>query len=344
MQTPPPPGAPEHSFVSPGLALRQSDGGWIAGAEGAAYALHAASASAIPVLIAVPHAGRCYPADVLARLRRPEMAALRLEDRLVDRIGEAVAAQTGASLLVARAARAVIDLNRAEDDIDWDMLGTGAPRNGQLPGLTPALPGAAMMGNGRARAGLGLVPRRVPGLGELWQGRLSPEELATRINGIHRPYHAALSAALEDIRVRWGAALLIDLHSMPPLPAPVGQGGGAAELVLGDRFGASCSGALIATAFARVAACGRRAAHNRPYAGGYVLDRHAAPRRGIHAFQVEICRATYLDSRLVDLGAGFDSVAGMVAGIVRSLAEEVAVIGARATGGSLSQGWADAAE
>lgn len=42
---------------------------------------------------------------------------------------------------------------------------------------------------------------------------------------------------------------------------------------------------------------GRRVAHNRPYSGGYVLDRHAAPVRGIHAMQIEVCRSLYLDLR-----------------------------------------------
>jgi N-formylglutamate amidohydrolase len=57
------------------------------------------------------------------------------------------------------------------------------------------------------------VPRRLPGLGELWRHRLPADELTARIECVHQPYHATLAAGLEQLRDRWGAALLIDLHS-----------------------------------------------------------------------------------------------------------------------------------
>lgn len=302
-------------------------GGAIPGlpASDPAYILALPRPSPIPVLISVPHGGRRYPPALLARMRMPAETSLRLEDRLVDRLGEAVAARTGASLLVARAPRAMIDLNRSPRDLDWDMLGLAAPdRQGRdVP-------------NGRARSGLGLVPRRLPGTGDIWHGALTMAEVEERIALVHAPYHRALGEALEALRERWGAALLIDLHSMPSLPRIAGQA--AAQIVLGDRFGATCQGALVASAFAHFATAGRAAAHNRPYAGGYVLDSHAAPRRGIHAFQLEIDRAAYLDSALTDPGEGFGAMVDMLAGLVRRMGDEVAVLGGRRAG------WAEAAE
>jgi N-formylglutamate amidohydrolase len=266
----------------------------------------------VPVLIAVPHAGRDYPAAVVQAMRNHPVASLRLEDRFADLLADAVARETGAALLVAHAPRAMIDLNRSPEDIDWDMVAGGAPdrRVRHAAGR-------------RARSGLGLVPRRLPGLGELWRQRLSPEELARRIVRIHEPYHAALADALETLRDRWGAALLIDLHSMPPL-GPKRGADAAPDFVLGDRFGASCAASLSAAAFDFLSASGLRAAHNRPYAGGYVLDRHGATARGVHALQVEICRATYLDAELREPGEGFVAVASVLAGLVRRMAEELA--------------------
>src|SRR3546814_1825188 len=110
-------------------------------------------------------------------------------------------------------------------------------------------------------------------------------DLARRIEGPHAPYHATLEGALANLRDRWGAARLIDLHSMPPLPVRTGMA--PTEVVIGDRFGAACHGRLIAAAFSQMAVSRRETAHNRPYAGGYVLERHADPRRGIHALQIE---------------------------------------------------------
>lgn len=270
----------------------------------------------LPVLIAVPHAGRDYPPEVLAAMRNAGWGPTRLEDRFVDVLGSAIVKATGAGLLVTHVPRAMIDLNRAPDDIDWSMI---AGSNRKAPNSAA---------NRRARTGLGLVPRRLGGLGEIWKHRLPLEELDRRIATIHRPYHGCLGDALERIRDRWGSALLVDLHSMPPLGATQGgESSDGAEFVIGDRFGASCAPDLAAHALRYLAGSGRRIAHNRPYSGGYALDRHAAPRREIHAMQIEVCRSIYLDARLDQPGPRLAAVARTLAGLVRSLAHEVAALG-----------------
>lgn len=298
-----------------------------------AFSLHCPQPSPVPVLIAVPHAGRAYAPSLLERMRHPDCAAQRLEDRFVDLLATAVARETGATLLLAHAPRAMIDLNRAPDDVDWDMVGLPPP-DGALPR------GEA---GRRARNGLGLVPRRLPGLGELWNRRLDHSELQARIAQVHTPYHAALDKALADLRQRWGAALLIDLHSMPPL-SPRSPGETPPEFVLGDRFGATCDGTLVATAFHHFAALGRKIAHNRPYAGGYVLERHAARQSGVHCLQLEIDRQSYLDEQLVEPGLGFDAMVDVLIGLVRRLAIDVALLGSESGGQMADARWQDAAE
>jgi N-formylglutamate amidohydrolase len=291
-------------------------GGEIPGAAGAAaFSISRRLPSAIPVLVAVPHAGRHYPDTLLAGMRDPASAGFRLEDRYADLLAVRIVQQTGAGLIVAHAPRAMIDLNRAPGEMDWEMLAEGRPA------------GQAFLRTGRrARGGLGLVPRRLPGMGEIWKGRISRAELDARISGVHAPYHAAVAAELADLRQRWGGALLIDLHSMPPLAASH-HGKGSAEFVVGDRFGSSCAGALCAAAFDHFASFGRRAAHNRPYAGGYILDRHAAPTRGLHGIQLEVCRSAYLNELLDEPGANFEAVSALLAGLVRRLAEEMTALG-----------------
>ena len=293
---------------------RNGRGGSIPGTAGQpAFTLTLREPAPVPVLIAVPHAGRAYPDEFADLMRNPAQASLRLEDRFADLVAEAVARETGAALLVAHAPRAMIDLNRAPDDIDWDMVVGGLPQRR-----------ARMAAGRRARSGLGLVPRRLPGLGELWKRRLSQDDLSARIEQVHQPYHAALSRGLESLRDRWGAALLIDLHSMPPL-GPKRGADPAPDFVVGDRFGASCDSTLSVATFEHFTAHGRRAAHNRPYAGGYVLDRHAAPARGLHALQLEICRSAYLDAELREPSQGLAAVVRVLVGLVRRMAEELAV-------------------
>lgn len=285
---------------------RVQRGGRIPGLEGEpAFVLRAPAASALPVLIAVPHAGQAYPDAITARLRDAQQTGLRLEDRHADLVGDGLARATGAALIVARAPRAMIDLNRAETDIDWTMFGRKAGSQVSV----------------RVRGGLGLIPNRVPGIGAIWRKLHDVSELDARLAAIHVPYHAAITAELERLRARWGAALLIDLHSMPPL----GEGG--ARIVLGDRFGAACHGRLAATAFACLARMRLLAGHNRPYAGGYALDRHAAPAHGIHAMQIEIDRSLYLDAALDRPGAGLAGLVKVMAALVRDLGRETAAIG-----------------
>jgi N-formylglutamate amidohydrolase len=314
----------------------------VPGCAGAPFVLTVADPDCVPVLICAPHGGRAYTPELMAALRDGEKAALRLEDRLIDQIATRVAQATGAGLLVARAPRAVLDLNRAPDDIDWGMI----PDSGRAEARAAVIAAGGTVRaqshpSQRVRAGLGLVPRRVPGMGELWSRPLSGAELAQRIAGLHAPYHACLAEQLAQLRARWGAALLIDLHSMPPLPC--GEGETPVSCVLGDRFGAACSTGLVAKAFGALDESGWLVAHNRPYAGGYVLDRHAAPRDGIHAMQLEIDRAAYLDSRLIDLGPGADGVVERLIRLVRNLACDVAAMGS-ITLDTRPPGWAEAAE
>lgn len=314
--------APDDSLTSDSQ-LRP--GGLIPGSDEApAFALRRPRQSAIPVLIAVPHAGREYPASLLGRMRHPAEATPRLEDRYIDLVARRVSRATGAALLLANAPRALIDLNRSPEDIDWEMV--AGPRS--------ALSRARLAAGRRSRSGLGLVPRRLPGMGELWRGKLRQGELEERIEQVHAPYHMTLAHTLEALRDRWGAALLVDLHSMPPLGPKAGEDA-AADFVIGDRFGASCAGNYVIAALDHLEMQGHRATHNRPYAGGYVLDRHGAPARGLSAMQVEVCRTTYLDAGLREPGAGLESVAELLAGLVRRLADEV-------TGSA--QGFAQAAE
>lgn len=301
---------------------RMAEGGRVAvGETAAAFTLIVPQTGPLPVLIAVPHGGRAYFADVIERMRAPEMCQLRLEDRHVDALGIAAARETGAGLLVAHAPRAMLDLNRSPADIDWDLI------EGPRLALPWAMQGeGGSTANHRARSGLGLIPRRLPGHGEIWRGRLPRGELDRRIAEIHEPYHAALGHELERIRDLWGAALLIDLHSMPPL-GPRAGGGPAPVVVLGDRFGASCHHALMRRGLDVLMSERICAAQNRPYSGGYVLDRHGAPDKGIHAIQIELCRSLYLDEEFSALSDGAQAIGEVLTRLVIQLGQETAALG-----------------
>lgn len=226
-----------------------------------------------PLILSVPHAGRDYPAALQARLRAPVERLAALEDRLVDEVARGIA---GVPTLIARRPRAWIDLNRHETEIDPGMIENGPPASRVNLSI-------------KVRSGLGLVPRRLAGVGELWRGRLPAAELARRIAEDHRPYHATLEQLLARARARHGVAILLDLHSMPSLA-------GGAELVIGTRFGLSAAAPFVGLVTAAAACAGLSVQENSPYAGGHIVERHGDPRRGVHALQLEIDRALYLDA------------------------------------------------
>src|SRR5206468_2433734 len=124
-------------------------------------------------------------------------------------------------LLAARFPRAYVDANRAPTELDPSMF-TGAlsvPVDASSP---------------RVNAGLGVIPRIVRDGAEVYRGRLNPREGEERISRLHRPYQNALLQLIEETRAHFGAAVVIDCHSMPAAAA-------AADIVLGDRYGTAAT-------------------------------------------------------------------------------------------------------
>ncbi|MEA3031517.1 MAG: hypothetical protein QOG13_2842 [Sphingomonadales bacterium] len=263
-----------------------------------------------PVVLSIPHAGRDYRPELVRASRLPQAALETLEDRLVDRLVWRATAN-GATAFVARAPRAEIDLNRDEREIDPALV-------------APPLPAGGLVQSARTRGGIGLIPSRITGLGPIWRERVTRGEFDRRVETIHRPYHAALEAALAHARTRFGAAVLLDCHSMPPRPGAAGHGeAGIASVVFGDRHGTTASADLLDAAVIAARGLGYRTACNAPYAGGYVVARHGRPQRGIHALQIELDRSLYLDADLRAPGPGFEGVCRLIAAVARALEERL---------------------
>jgi N-formylglutamate amidohydrolase len=204
-----------------------------------------------------------------------------LEDPLVDELVEG-AIDKGIGAVVAQTPRAAIDCNRAEDEIDPTVV-----RSGPIPALSP-----------RARGGLGIVPGRTATHGALWRQLIGGHELEERLAQAHRPFHRAIDEALLRLLDRFGCALLLDCHSMPPPDS-------GPSVIIGDRYGQSAAPWVTTEAVKIVASLGFRAGVNQPFAGGHVVQRHGAPSRGIHALQIEIDRRCYLQPHSVRRGTGF---------------------------------------
>ena len=254
----------------------------------------------LPVLLSVPHSGREYP-DWLTGLSASGKASLAvLEDPLVDRLVWR-ALQRGCGAVIARAPRAAVDCNRAEDEVDPSVV-DGA-RRGRV--------------SARARGGLGIVPARTQQHGYLWRRAITPKQLDERLSQAHRPYHEAIEAQLALLLDRFGCALLLDCHSMPPPPE------GVPPIVFGDFRGRTADAWISADAMAIAVRTGFGAGLNDPFAGGHVIERHGKPKNAIHALQVEIDRRCYLDSKLARPGPGFDRIATFIEKLATELGQEL---------------------
>mgnify|MGYP001359261660 CR=1 FL=1 len=240
-----------------------------------------------PVIFASPHSGRRYPAELLADARVSLISLRRSEDAYVDELFAGAAAH-GAAVLSATIARAYVDLNRDPAELDPDMFDERPPHNAHAT-------------SARVQAGLGAIPR-VSGDGQnIYRRKLSLEEAERRMAAVHRPYHALLENLINETRALFGCAVLIDCHSMPSNA----RGAHSPDIVLGDRFGASCHPSVTALAEATLRRLGYRVARNAPFAGGHTTQTYGRPANRVHALQIEINRALYVDERTLERTNGF---------------------------------------
>ncbi len=266
-----------------------------------------AGAPASPLIFASPHSGRIYPQQMMAATKLSAAAIRQSEDAYMDRLIEG-AALLGVPVITARFARVFFDVNREPWELDPGMF-------------ADELPAYARVRTARVAAGLGAIARIVSEGQEVYARKLSFAEAEARVEAVHRPYHSALKGLIDSARRDFGVAILIDWHSMPA-EAARGPTGGPCDVVLGDRFGGSCAPALSRQVERHLQKQGYVVTRNAPYAGGYTTEHYGRPGRGVHALQVEVNRALYLDEAQTRLNGNFDrlkvDLEDLFAGLVRA--------------------------
>lgn len=262
-----------------------------------------------PFVFASPHSGRDYPDELMAAAALDGAEIRRSEDAFVDQLVGAAPAY-GVSLIAARYARAFVDVNREAYELDPAMF-------------EDELPPFARARTARVAAGLGSIARVVGEGQEIYRRKLTFAEARLRIETVHRPYHQALAGLLEATRRKHGRVALIDWHSMPSAASSEqAYGRKACDMVLGDRFGSACAPALTRLVERELEAMGYRVARNAPYAGGYTTEFYGRPAEGLHALQIEINRAIYLDETGLKPNAGFPRLKRDLQTLVAALARD----------------------
>jgi N-formylglutamate amidohydrolase len=272
-----------------------------------AFVIESPVRQTVPAVFASPHSGRHYPAEFIAASRLDATALRRSEDAFIDQLFAAVPAH-GAPLLSARFPRAYVDANRDPFELDPDMF-------------EDRLPDYADIASPRVAAGLGTVARVVASGADIYRAKLRVAEALDRIEACYKPYHAALAGLVEDTHRKFGVCLLVDCHSMPSVGGPMDRdpGGRRVDMVLGDRHGAACAPEIIKLTERTLSGLGYKVLRNAPYAGGYTTRHYGRPSVGIHAMQIEINRALYMDEARICRSDGFSALAADLAVLIRVL-------------------------
>lgn len=268
-----------------------------------AYKLISARPATTSVVFASPHSARSYPADFLEASQLDELALRSSEDAYVDMFLRAAPA-AGAHVLLGGAPRAYVDYNRAHSELD--------------PALITGVSTRAM--NARISSGLGVIPRVVAGGRAIYAGKLTRAQAQYRLRTYWQPYHDRLATLMVETAQEFGRVILFDLHSMPR-DAVVSRGGSRPDVVLGDRFGASCHSDIVEEAATIFSKAGLRVARNAPFAGAYIAQRYGLPSVGQHVVQVEIDRGLYLDEARVAPNADFRRFQTLMDSVVATLAK-----------------------
>jgi N-formylglutamate amidohydrolase len=220
-----------------------------------------------PLIISNPHSGTFVPDDIKARFTA-EALALPDTDWHIDKLYQSITKDLDATMITANYSRYVIDLNRPPDNAAL------------YPGQTK----------------IPLCPDQTFNSHDIYQNGLQPDEaeIAERLALYWRPYHDALTQQIARVKSQHGYAILYDAHS-------ICQGltllfdGDLPDLNIGTAQGKSCSPAIEQAAHAAAEVSPYSNVLNGRFIGGYITRHHGDPANNVHALQMELIRALYMD-------------------------------------------------
>jgi N-formylglutamate deformylase len=247
-----------------------------------------------PVVFNSPHSGRIYPRAFLTAAKLDLSTLRRSEDSFVDELIAGVVPR-GHPLMQVYFPRCYVDVNREPYELDPRMF-------------EDRLPSFANTRSMRVAGGLGTVARVVGDSQEIYGQRLCVDDAMRRIEALYKPYHRALRRLFTRVHREFGAAMLVDCHSMPSAAGSKDERP-RADVVLGDRYGTSCAPAVAEAAEAALRSLGYTTSRNKPYAGGFITEHYGNPAGGLHSLQLELNRALYMDERRYERSHDFAEVA-----------------------------------
>lgn len=218
-----------------------------------------------PLLVSFPHSGTFIPPDIAARMT-DVAKSLPDTDWHVPRLYTFLDAM-GASRIEATHSRYVVDLNRPPDDQE---LYAGQKKTGLVP--LDTFKDEPLYREGQSPDADEIIARR-----RYWQ-----------------PYHDALTQELSRLKAVHGSVILWDAHSIESVLPSLFEGR-LPDLNLGTFDGKACDADIAEAVFEAAQASGLDAVLNARFKGGYITRHYGDPKRGVHAIQLEMAQAIYMD-------------------------------------------------
>lgn len=225
--------------------------------------------SPVPILVSVPHCGTLFPDEIKDEYNQKLIAAPDDTDWFVHQLYD-FAPSMGITMIHAVYSRWVIDLNR--DPQSKPLYSDGRIITGLCP-VTNFL-GEPLYNDARKE--------------------VSQEEVNRRLEVYYRPYHQQVDAVLQEMKKKFGKALLWDCHSIRQVVKTI-QADKFPDLILGDADGTSAFFPLIDSALEVLKASNYSVQHNHPFKGGYLTRHFGRPSENIHALQLEMTKVNYMD-------------------------------------------------
>ena len=258
-----------------------------------------------PIIFNSPHSGSIYPPEFLNASRIDLGALRRSEDSFMDELIGDLSGR-GFPTVTVNFPRSYVDVNREPYELDPRMF------LGRLPSF-------ANTRSMRVAGGLGTIPRVVGDGQEIYRERLSVDDALARIEALYKPYHRALRRLINRAHQEFGTVVVVDCHSMPSVGVTRDEPR-RPDVVIGDRYGTSCAPLLPDTVENTMSRLGYSVGRNKPYAGGFITEHYGNPAAGLHAIQLELNRAIYMDERRREKGPRFAQVAADFAALADALA------------------------
>jgi N-formylglutamate amidohydrolase len=258
-----------------------------------------------PIIFNSPHSGSVYPENFLNASRIDLPTLRRSEDSFMDELIADLSAR-GFPVVRVNFPRSYVDVNREPYELDPRMFA------GRLPSF-------ANTRSMRVAGGLGTIPRVVGDGQEIYRERLSVDDALMRVETLYKPYHRALRRLINRVHQTFGAVVVVDCHSMPSIGVSRDEPR-RPDIVIGDRYGTSCAPLLPNRVEQTMSRLGYSVGRNKPYAGGFITEHYGNPASGLHAIQLELNRAIYMDERRREKGPRFAQVAADFAALADALA------------------------